>query len=130
MSGGLNEKNLYFGALYLFLMKHLPKSAGLLGMTGKLGRRWCCKHLFASCGKGVNVERGAEFGSGKLITIGDRSGIGVNAILSGEVSIGNDVMMGPRVACFARNHDFSRLDIPMNQQGYQAMKPIIIGDDV
>jgi len=123
-------KKYFFWGLYSYFAQYLPKSSRPFGFVGKFARGWICRHLFAYCGKGVNVECGAEFGSGKYITLGDRSGIGENAILAGEVRIGNDVMMGPRVACIARNHAFDRCDIPMNQQGYSQMKPIVIEDDV
>ncbi len=38
--------------------------------------------------------------------------------------------MGPEVVIYTRNHAFSRTDIPMQQQGYQEYKSVIIGDDV
>ena len=57
-------------------------------MRGFFARRIC-----ASVGEDVNIERGATFGS--LIVIGDRSGIGVDCELHGEIYIGNDVMMAP-----------------------------------
>ena len=78
----------------------------------------------------MNVEFGAFFHSGREITIGDHSGIGVNAFLSGKVTIGNDVMMGPDVVILTGNHRFDRLDIPMNRQGFEEEKPVTIGDDV
>lgn len=39
-------------------------------------------------------------------------------------------MMGPRVAIFARNHNFSRTDVPMIDQGFQDPRPVTIEDDV
>ena len=39
-------------------------------------------------------------------------------------------MMGPDCVMLTRNHSFSRTDIPMNKQGFQQEKPIIIGNDV
>jgi len=123
-------KRLIFWALYSYLMKHLPGSSRPFGFIGKYGRRFSCEKLFSECGENINIERGADFGSGKYITIGDRSGIGVDCILSGEINIGNDVMMGPECVLLSRNHTFKRLDIPMNKQGYEKIKPITICDDV
>jgi len=111
-------------------MKHLPRSSRPLGLIGKNSRKFVCKNLFKECGTDINVEKGADFGSGKHIILGDRSGIGVDCILSGEINIGNDVMMGPRCALLARNHSYSKLDVPMNIQGYNRMKPITIDNDV
>ena len=39
-------------------------------------------------------------------------------------------MMGPYVKMYVQNHNFSRTDIPMNQQGNSPARPIVIGDDV
>ena len=89
-----------------------------------------CRHLFAVCGREVNVESGAWFHSGRRISIGNRSGIGERAVLHGTVIIGDDVMMGPEVVVYSRNHEFARTDIPMNQQGFQEERPVRIGDDV
>jgi len=86
--------------------------------------------MFASCGKNVNVEYMAAFHSGKQIIIGDNSGIGVRANLSGRITIGNDVMMGKDVSIMTQNHNFFRTDIPMNKQRFQPEEPVTIEDDV
>jgi len=89
-----------------------------------------CRHLFRLCGTEVNIEHGADFGSGRLISIGNRSGIGVDAWIRADIIIGNDVMMGPRCTIYGRYHRFDRTDIPMNRQGMGAYDPIYIEDDV
>ena len=38
--------------------------------------------------------------------------------------------MGPDVMIMTGNHRFSRIDIPMIEQGYSEMKPVTIADDV
>ncbi|MFH0964498.1 MAG: DapH/DapD/GlmU-related protein [Planctomycetota bacterium] len=86
--------------------------------------------MFKRCGKNVNVESRADFGSGDKVEIGDNSGIGINARIMGRVTIGKDVMMGPEVMVITRNHCFTRTDIPMRAQRYQAEEPVTIGDDV
>ena len=95
----------------------------VFSMRGFFARRIC-----ASVGEDVNIERGATFGS--LIVIGDRSGIGVDCELHGEIYIGNDVMMAPECVFYTSNHETGRIDIPMNQQGRTLPKPITIGNDV
>ena len=79
-------------------------------------------------GKHVNIEKGAIF-NGEVV-IGDYSGIGVNRELNGPVTIGKYVMMGSEVVVYTRNHSSSRTDIPMQNQGYDSVRPVIIGDDV
>ena len=114
--------------MYGSVAKHLPISYNFLGGVGKCLRRHCGKLILSRCGKNVNIERGAVFSS--KVSLGDNSGIGINASLSGKVLIGDNVMMGPCCTFYSRNHAFDRLDIPMCEQGYQDEKPIIIGDDV
>lgn len=83
--------------------------------------------MLTSCGENVNVERHARFGRG--VTLGDRSGIGINASIGEQTHIGSDVMMGPDCVIYTRNHRFDRLDIPMREQGYGPVEPVEIGDD-
>lgn len=60
---------------------------------------------------------GREIGEG--LQIGDRSNIGAYCYLgaSGGITIGNDVLMGPRVSIFAENHNFANTDLTMREQG-------------
>lgn len=123
-------KRSFFLALYYGLARYLPASYLPLGNLFKSIRYQICRHLFASCGKNVNVESAAFFYSGKNVSVGDNSGLGRHARISGKVTIGRDVMMGPHVTIYTRNHDFSRTDIPMNQQDFCKEEPVTIGDDV
>lgn len=72
--------------------------------------------LFERCGLGVDIGKGAKVSS--RLSIGDRSGIGDRSHLQGRIVMGNDIMMAPEVAIIATNHNFERIDIPMNQQGH------------
>ena len=78
----------------------------------------------------MNVEPVANFYSGKQISIGDNSGIGFRAHLSGRITIGRDVMMGHDCIIWTLNHGFDRCDIPMTEQGFYPEEPVTIGDDV
>lgn len=89
-----------------------------------------CKNIFLHCGKNVNIEKGAFFGSGFRLKIGDNSGIGLNCVVPGNIEIGNDVMMGPECYILSSNHAFDRTDIPMTRQGFSIQKKTIIEDDV
>ena len=115
--------------LYSCFAKWLPQS--FFPIVGKIARglRGICGRLILSrCGKNVNIERGAVFSS--KVTLGNNSGIGICANISGETHIGDNVMMGPHCTIYIRNHAFDRLDIPMCEQGFQSEKPIVIGNDV
>lgn len=115
--------------IYAVFAVWLPVSyTPILGVYAKWLRGLCGKLILQRCGKHVNIERGAAFSS--RVTLGDGSGIGVRASISGAVEIGDYVMMGPDCVIYSRNHAFDRTDIPMMQQGYQPEKPVVIGNDV
>jgi len=86
--------------------------------------------LVDACGYQVNVEKGADVGSGRGVAIGDRSGLGVRCHVRGPVRIGCDVMMGPDVAILTQNHNYRDLTKPMIEQGLAPPKPVVIEDDV
>lgn len=71
---------------------------------------------------------GAAIGAG--LVIGNKSNIGPYSYIgcSGKITIGDNVMMGPRVSMFAENHVFENPDITIQAQGV-ATAPIIIEDD-
>ncbi len=116
---------------YYGFCRFLPKSSfPILGRPSKWLRGLCGRIIFKHCGKNINIERGAVFGCGFDICIGDRSGIGINAHIPSDTVIGNNVNMGPEVFILSRNHRIDRTDIIMQKQGYCPDKQTIIGDDV
>ena len=119
---------LFVGRIIYLFASHLPTSFFWINIGQKQIRALCGKWILTRCGKRVNIEKGAEFSS--LVEIGDDSGIGIRAQIAGKVIIGNNVMMGPDVCIYARNHAFTRTDIPMNAQGFGIEKPVVIEDDV
>ena len=121
----------FYLALYYGIFRWLPSSYSHIG-GGKLAlllRRWACKHIFEFCGDNVNIERGANFGSGRGVRLGDNSGIGINCDVPSNIHIGNNVMMGPNCVILHSNHNFERTDVPMQQQGFTEIKQVIIEDD-
>lgn len=124
-------KQRFFKFVYYNFAIYLPRGTNkYFGWLGKRVRRFVCKNIFEYCGKNVNVEKGARFGNGFHIRLGDNSGLGVDCVVPDGSSIGANVMMGPNCYIHARNHAYDRIDIPMIQQGYAKSKPIIIEDDV
>lgn len=86
------------------------------------------KLMLPKCGDNVNIEKNATFSI--RTEIGNNSGIGVNAHFYGKVIIGDNVMIAPDCVIYVRNHESSRLDIPMCKQGSTEERPVVIGNDV
>ena len=114
--------------LYYGCAKHLPPSFSGIHIGQKVLRGFCGKLMLGFCGKHVNIEQGATFSS--KVSLGDYSGIGVNARINGRCTIGHHVMMGQDVVILTRNHAFERTDIPMMEQGFEEERPVVIGNDV
>src|SRR5437868_4317014 len=89
--------NFWFSIYYL-VGKRLPHSYARWG--GRLAKRFRAflgSRLLASCGQGVNIESGADFGRGESIWLGDYSDLGIRCKLAGEIHIGDHSFMGPEV---------------------------------
>lgn len=127
----LNIKRKIKLTIYYSFLIYLPKSNNkYLGRISKLLRYNCCKGIFKQCGKNVNIEKGAKFGSGSELIIGDYSGIGINASVPFNLTIGNHVMMGPEVMILGSNHSFTDIKTPMMYQPEQKCIRTIIESDI
>ena len=119
--------------LYYAILRYLPQYS-LRGTEFKNIRSSTCRYIFLKCGKNVNVKKGAQFGMGKNIEIGNNSDIGLNAYIAGcdsggKLIIGNNVIMAPEVAILTLKHNYNKKDVPINEQGFEASK-VVIEDDV
>ena len=120
-----------FGKKILFVMYRLTASWLPISQRSKIAKKirgFWGKRILSSCGKNVNIERGAVFSP--AVSLGDNSGIGINCELYGPVTIGKNVMMGPDVVVYTKGHKFDRTDIPMMAQGSTEERPVAIGNDV
>lgn len=84
-------------------------------------------------GRGVMIRPSSYYGVGNIgqgIEIGDNSSIGPNTYVgcAGKITIGKNVMFGPRCSIFAENHKFSDKSKNIKSQGVM-QKGIIIEDD-
>lgn len=98
--------------------RQFPLSQSIRRLSGKL--------LFDYCGKEVNIGRRVR--CSKNISLGNESSIGDYSYISGEVCIGNHVMIAPRCVFIAMNHRFSS-EYPF-QEIEGEKKKIVIGDNV
>jgi maltose O-acetyltransferase len=117
-------------AAYLGFARHLPWSPRPGGAVSRRIRAGLARQMLDQCGRSVNVEHGAWFGSGRGIRLGDRSDLGMDSLVIGALTVGRDVMMGPRCILLASSHAFASVDVPMNSQGFVDDRPIVIEDDV
>jgi galactoside O-acetyltransferase len=127
---------------------------GIPGRLGMLARGAWLRHWAGALGNSPHIEVNVTFVGMRSIRIGDRfsidryaslqaragkleignrvsinMGVIIDACDGGEITIGNDVMVGPNVTIRASNHSFARPDLPIREQGHEA-GTIIIGDDV
>lgn len=123
-------------------IRHLIALVFYYGFTSRIGlrgagvgiaarlNRLVVPHIFASCGRAVNVRPGVYFGRGSNITIGDDSMIGADSIIgsAAPVTIGSDVLMGPEVIIYTSNHGMAA-GAPMRTQPME-LAPVTIGSDV
>jgi acetyltransferase-like isoleucine patch superfamily enzyme len=67
---------------------------------------------------------------GEGLVMGNHSNIGPYNYIgcSGKITIGNNVMLGPRVSMYAENHIFDNPNLTIKEQGVQKMD-IVIEDD-
>ena len=90
------------------------------------GRRFLA--VYGACGEQVNFCKHIRLPPG--LRIGNRSGIGDGSRIEGEVTIGENVMMGCNCFIFTTNHEFSDISTPMINQGMRPCQAVIIGNDV
>jgi acetyltransferase-like isoleucine patch superfamily enzyme len=83
-------------------------------------------------GKYAIIRPGNLYGGepGEGLVVGDHSNIGPYCYIgcSGHISIGNNVMISPRVSIYAENHVFDHTDTPIKSQGVKK-ENVVIEDD-
>lgn len=115
-------------ALYYGLASWLPSTSMPGGIFSNSLRTALASRIFKKCGRHVWIKRGAYFGSGKDVVIGDNSQIGESARIAADTVIGKNVMMGLEVLVLSTVHASSRTDIPIIEQGYEPNRPVTIED--
>ncbi|HEY0875026.1 MAG TPA: acyltransferase [Vicinamibacterales bacterium] len=120
------------GCYRLGAFSFLTSSRLLALVPGAFGirvRRYWYRGTLARCGEDLVVEWLTALKTADA-RIGSRVAIGPMCWIA-EVEIGDDVMIGSRVAIQGggRTHGFDRVDIPMNQQPGQ-LSTVVIGRDV
>lgn len=114
--------------LFNSVANKLPCSLSRFGKYYKKMRASLASVYIRHCGKNVNIEPNVIFNH--ALSIGDNSGIGQFSEIYGEVIIGNNVMIGTNCIIYTRNHKFDQLNIPIIDQGFSDVEPVIICDNV
>ena len=128
----------------LLIGKHVQISHGKHIWCGKNVKFEDYSEIHGLCSEGVNLGNYVTIGRGVMIrpssyyggdcgvglTMGDHSSIGPYGYIgcSGRITIGKNVMLGPKCSLFAENHIFSAVDKSIKSQGVQ-QKGITIEDD-
>lgn len=116
---------LYF--LYMVIFRHTPSSYRPYALFFPAIRGFLVRQFLDECGKKVVVEEEADISP--HIKVGDNSGLGVRCIIQGNVTIGNDVMMGPDVKIYSWSHGHESPDLLLRLQPSYCLETKI-GNDV
>lgn len=128
-------KKVYLVFYYGFA-RYLPKSTmPILGKLSMRIRRFVCKRLFEKderhTAERLVVEKGAYFGNGKGVIVGNDVGIGKNfKTLNRELVIDDYLIMGEDVLFLGGGHRYDNLDIPIGKQENLPVTPLHIAGDV
>lgn len=129
-SHGLTPWKLVCLGLYYILARRLPDVPMPGAWVGQTLRRLLAQQIFEKCGAHVRINRGANFGTGARIHLGENSSISIDCWVASDTQIGDDVMMAPEVTILSNSHNFGRTDISMRAQGAPPPRPVRIGNDV
>jgi len=113
--------------LYMMFFRFTPEHYRPYSLFFPYIRKFLVRMFVQEAGKDMYVGYNAVISP--HIRIGDRTSLGQNCLIQASVCIGSDVMMGPDIKIYSRNHCHDRLDIPLKEQGKEYRKTVI-GDDV
>ncbi len=122
-----NPFKLFAYFLYLIFFKNTPEDYRPYAFFFPWFRSKLTTYAIQSCGKNIRVKSNADYSP--FIRVGHDSELGTRCMIQSNVTIGNNVIMGPDVKIYSRNHNFESLKIPIQQQG-KTFKETIIKDDV
>lgn len=119
-------RKLYF-ATYLIFFKNTPEDYRPYSLIFPSIRRYFVSKYLNRCGRNLRVKKGAEISPNS--GIGNDSELGTRCMIQSHVRIGSNVIMGPDIKIYSRNHNYNDLTQPIQYQGKTQYKTII-GNDV
>lgn len=121
----MKRKILFF--IYIVFFKNTPEDYRPYALFFPKIRSFLVTKYLLKCGKKLRVKKGAEISLNSKV--GDYSELGSGCMIQSNVWIGNNVIMGPDIKIYSRNHKYDRLDIPIQKQGKDYYETTI-GNDV
>lgn len=113
--------------IYLLFLRNTPEDYRPYALFFPwLRNRFVSFYLKESGGK-LRVKSGAEISP--HCSVGAKSELGTRCMIQGGVQLGKDIIMGPDVKIYSRNHNYESLDIPIRDQGKTILETRV-GDDV
>jgi acetyltransferase-like isoleucine patch superfamily enzyme len=117
-----------FLILYYGIAKRLPDDYFPLGRVFNYIRVILLKKII-KVGSDTVIQSGFQFGLKETLVIGNHCKINQNVYIQSAV-VGNYVLIAQNVSLLGNTHIFSNREIPIIQQGFTAVTPVIIEDDV
>lgn len=113
--------------LYIAIFRFTPEDYRPYSLFFPKIRQILARIFLTKSGKSIRVKRNADISPN--IIVGNSSEFGTRCMIQGNVTIGDNVIMGPDVKIYSRNHKFSRIDLPIQIQGTENLQTTI-GNDV
>ncbi len=116
---------LYF--LYIAFFRFTPEDYRPYSLFFPGLRDLLVKGFLENCGRNIRVKHNADISP--YISVGNNSELGTRCMIHSNVIIGDNVIMGPDVKIYSRNHRYESISEPIKEQGkkYYETK---IGNDV
>ncbi|NOW02660.1 acyltransferase [Clostridium beijerinckii] len=118
--------------IIFLIINKIPCREGKVPFTNFLNciKRFLLRKVFIKVGNHANIRPNIRFILGRNISIGNNSSIGYRCYLQdgAQITIGDDVMMGPEVKIYTTNHGTSKEKIMRLQPSVH--RPVKIEDDV
>jgi len=121
----ISRNTAYF--LYIAFFRFTPEDYRPYSFFFPALRKGLANIFLLKCGTNIRVKYNCDISMN--IEVGDNSEFGQRCLIHGGVTIGDDVIMGPDVKIYARNHVFTSVDEPIRVQGKENSRTKI-GNDV
>jgi len=117
-----------FLILYYGFAKHLPDNYFPLGKYYNFLRILILRKII-TVGNNTVIQSGFRFGLKETLIIGNNCEINENVYIQSAI-IGDYVLIAQNVSILSVTHKFNDRDLPIIEQGFSTVQPVLIEDDV